>query len=352
MIFSRLILRWYHSSHRNLPWRSTKDPYKIWLSEIILQQTRVNQGKAYYLKFLNAFPNIDDLAKADEEYVLKLWQGLGYYSRARNLHKTAIYISEELQGHFPKKYKEVLKLRGIGPYTAAAICSICYNEKRAVVDGNVYRVLARTHNIQTEINTNKGIKQFQHIADKLISKKNPGDYNQGLMDLGATICLPKNPQCTCCPMLNLCKSAGDDKIHLLPVKKKKKKPINRNISYLYITDGELFYMQKRQQNDIWKNLYDFPHLEEQIGIKNQTPSVQQKLMEILPNQSFKNISTQKFIHHLSHQKLYISITIIKINRLSKNKNYILMNRQKLHETPLPRPIDFFFKNSITPLIDK
>ena len=343
MIFSKLILRWYHSSQRNLPWRSTKDPYKIWLSEIILQQTRVNQGMAYYLKFLNAFPNIDDLAKADEEYVLKLWQGLGYYSRARNLHKTAIYISEELKGHFPNKYKEVIKLKGIGPYTAAAICSICYNEKRAVVDGNVYRVLARSHNIHTEINTNKGVKQFQHLADMLISEKNPGDYNQGMMDLGATICLPKNPQCTCCPILNLCKSAGDDNIHLLPAKKKKKKPIERNLSYLFITDGQVFYMQKRKQNDIWKDLYDFPHLEEQVGRGNETPNIQQKLMEILPNQPFKKIGTEKFIHHLSHQKLNISITNIKINRLSENKNYILMTRQKLLRIPLPRPIEFFFQ---------
>lgn len=343
MTFSNLILNWYNNGHRNLPWRFTKDPYKVWLSEIILQQTRITQGTAYYLKFVNTFPSIIDLANADEEYVLKLWQGLGYYSRARNLHKTAKFICEELNGVFPKKYTEIIKLKGIGPYTAAAISSICYSEKRAVVDGNVYRVLARTHNIHTEINSNKGIKEFQYLADQLISEKNPGDYNQGLMDLGATICLPKKPKCNRCPVKKACESKEQEVAHHLPIKRKKKKPVRRNLNYLFIEGGQYFYMQKRIQNDIWKDLYDFPHTDEQLSDKDETPTVIEKLMEILPNKPFENLRTYQFIHHLSHQKLHISITHVKTNNLLKNKNYILMNKKKLLNTPLPRPIELFFQ---------
>ena len=191
MEFSNHIVQWFNKNQRNLPWRTSKDPYKIWISEIILQQTRVAQGISYYNNFINTFSNVSALAEAKEEDVLKLWQGLGYYSRARNIHFTAKYIKEELNGHFPDQYIELLKLKGIGPYTAAAISSICFNEKRAAVDGNVYRVLARVFNINTPTNSTSGIKEFQKLADNLISSENPGDYNQGLMELGATVCTPK-----------------------------------------------------------------------------------------------------------------------------------------------------------------
>tara|TARA_B100001093_G_scaffold106103_2_gene98413 strand:- start:2369 stop:3409 length:1041 start_codon:yes stop_codon:yes gene_type:complete len=343
LIFSHLILNWYQNSKRNLPWRSTRDPYKIWLSEIILQQTKIAQGTAYYLKFLNAFPNIRDLANAPEEHVMKLWQGLGYYTRARNLHKTAKFVSDELNGVFPNKYSEIIKLKGIGPYTAAAISSICFNEKRAVVDGNVYRVLARTHKIITEINSNLGRKEFQQLADQLICKKNPGDYNQGLMDLGSTICLPKKPKCNFCPVNKSCKSKKDNLKLLLPNKIKKKKPLKRTIHYLFIEGSKHFYMQKRKQNDIWKNLYDFPQIEKQSSNNLEKLSVQQKLKKIIPNKSFINIGTSKFIHNLSHQKLHISITHIKTNNLLEISEYILMTRKKLKKIPIPKPIELFFQ---------
>ena len=221
MKFSSHILKWYHKEHRNLPWRASKDPYNIWLSEIILQQTRVSQGLGYYIKFNTTFPTIKDLAIAHEQQVLKLWQGLGYYSRARNLHATAKHIHFNLKGLFPDNYKDLLKLKGVGPYTASAISSICFNEKRAAVDGNVYRVLARVFSIKTPINSSQGIKEFQQLADSLISKRDPGDYNQGLMELGATVCTPKKVDCIKCPINSLCIAKSQNTIYQFPVKEKK-----------------------------------------------------------------------------------------------------------------------------------
>ena len=200
MDFSKVLINWYLKNNRELPWRKTKNPYHIWLSEIMLQQTRVAQGLPYYLKFTEAFPTVFDLANADESYVLKLWQGLGYYSRARNLHFTAKYIAEELNGVFPNTYKGLLKLKGVGDYTASAIASICYSEPTAVVDGNVYRVLSRYYGIDTPINSTKGIKDFKELAQQILDKENIGAYNQAIMDFGAIQCKPKSPNCGECPL--------------------------------------------------------------------------------------------------------------------------------------------------------
>ena len=237
MNFSNLLIQWYLHNKRDLPWRKTIDPYRIWLSEIILQQTRVDQGMAYYFKFIYNFPSVFDLAKASEEDVLKLWQGLGYYSRARNLHFSAKYIVNELKGTFPANYYNLIKLKGVGDYTASAIASICYNESTAVVDGNVYRVLARYFGINTPINTSKGIKKFKQLAQELIDSKNPGTYNQAAMELGATVCKPQKPLCNECVFNNSCVALSKNLISNLPVKVNKLKIKQRYFNYLVITTG-------------------------------------------------------------------------------------------------------------------
>ena len=230
MIFSKTLINWYSVNKRELPWRQTIDPYYIWLSEIILQQTQVAQGLPYYVKFTEEFPSVFHLAKAQEGHVLKLWQGLGYYSRARNLHTTAKYIAAELKGEFPNNYKDLLKLKGIGDYTASAIASICFNKPEAVVDGNVYRVLSRYFGIDTPINSPKGAKEFKQLAQELIDKKDPATFNQAIMEFGATQCKPQSPDCTLCPFTSSCIAFNENRIIELPVKiksgKAKKKYFN------------------------------------------------------------------------------------------------------------------------------
>jgi len=223
MQFYNTLIYWYLHNKRDLPWRKSKNPYYVWLSEIILQQTRVAQGLPYFLNFTKAFPTVFDLAEAKENTVLKLWQGLGYYSRARNLHFSAKYIKNELNGIFPTTYKDLLKLKGVGDYTASAIASICFNEPTAVVDGNVYRVLSRYFGIKTPINSTEGIKEFKKLAQTLIHTKDPGTYNQAIMDFGATLCKPKNPLCNECPFANSCVSLEKNLINELPIKEKKVK---------------------------------------------------------------------------------------------------------------------------------
>ena len=202
--YTKAILKWYADNHRILPWRQTSDPYKIWLAEIILQQTRVTQGLPYYLNFIKKFPSVIKLANASEKEILLEWQGLGYYSRARNLHFSAKYIVNELNGKFPNTYLDLLKLKGVGDYTASAIASICFNEPTAVVDGNVYRVLSRFFGIETPINSSKGIKEFKKLAQRLLPPSNVGDYNQGLMEFGAKQCKPQSPDCLTCPLSDAC----------------------------------------------------------------------------------------------------------------------------------------------------
>jgi len=220
LLFSKTLITWYLKNKRDLPWRGIANPYFIWLSEIILQQTRVAQGTPYYFAFTKAFPTINDLATAEEETVLKLWQGLGYYSRARNLHAAAKYVVDELDGVFPATFSEIIKLKGVGDYTASAIASICFNKPTAVVDGNVYRVLARYYGIDTPINTTAGIKQFKTLAQALLDPEQPGTHNQAMMEFGARHCTPKSPDCSTCVFKNGCAAFGNDKVSLLPVKLK------------------------------------------------------------------------------------------------------------------------------------
>ena len=255
--FSSVLLAWYDQNKRDLPWRQTKDPYLIWLSEIILQQTRVVQGLAYYNRFSERFPTPRALAEAPEDEVLKYWQGLGYYSRARNLHAAA----KSMQGEFPRTYEGVRALKGVGDYTAAAVCSIAYDMPYAVVDGNVYRVLARVFGMDTPIDSPAGKKQFTELAQKLLDKKRPGDYNQAIMDFGATVCTPAAPQCLVCPLAAVCRALADGRVEQLPVKAQKTKISNRYFHYIYVKQGENTWLHKRGAGDVWQNLYEPPLVE-------------------------------------------------------------------------------------------
>ena len=266
--FSKKLILWYLDHKRDLPWRTTAIPYYIWLSEIILQQTRVEQGLSYYQAFVSVYPTVKKLANASEQEVLKLWQGLGYYSRARNLHTTANYVSNELSGVFPTSYKELIKLKGVGDYTASAIASICFNEATAVVDGNVYRVLARYFGIATPINSSLGIKEFKNLAQQLIDIDNPGNHNQALMEFGARQCKPQKPNCEICIFNDSCIALQQKKVSELPVKLKKTKVKNIYFNYIVlISKNEKTFLQKRIGKGIWQNLYEFPVIETEKNFK-------------------------------------------------------------------------------------
>ncbi|SIO03467.1 A/G-specific adenine glycosylase [Algoriphagus halophilus] len=307
--FSYQILRWYHENPRDLPWRGTRNPYKIWLSEIILQQTRVAQGLPYYENFVNKYPTVQDLANAPEEEVLRLWQGLGYYSRARNLHFCAKYICTELNGKFPESYEGLLKLKGVGSYTASAIASFAFGEAKAVVDGNVFRVLARYFGIYTDIASGKGKKQFEALADEIIPRDMPDEYNQAIMDFGARQCTPTNPNCTECPLKSNCFAYTNELTKVLPVKIKKLKIRERNFHYYLIKCGSKWVWNKRGSGDIWEGLFDFPSKEQGVS-KNP-----------IDWESFEGEETQhyekKYRHILSHQRLNATFSEVEI----PSKNY-------------------------------
>ncbi len=314
MVFSNLLVQWYLQNKRDLPWRNTQNPYPIWLSEIMLQQTRVVQGLPYFLSFMNAFPTVFDLAKADEEQVLKLWQGLGYYSRARNLHKAAQYVAFQCNGVFPKSYIELLKLKGIGEYTAAAIASFSYNEAVPVVDGNVFRVLSRYFNIETDIAAASAKKEFAALAFELMPKNDPAIFNQAIMEFGALQCVPKNPNCEICPMNNSCLALQKKKVHLLPVKSKKLKVKNRFFNYLIIEDdNNKTIVQKRTGKGIWENLYEFPLIESEsvVDFDNIILPIKEhlKVNEII---SIREMDSNNKTHKLSHQHLDIKFWKVKI----------------------------------------
>jgi A/G-specific adenine glycosylase len=341
MTFSKKILAWYSENKRSLPWRNTTDPYRIWLSEIMLQQTRVAQGTPYYLKFIEQFPTVYDLANASEEKVLKLWQGLGYYSRARNLHFTAKTIVEKYQGNFPDSYDELLNLKGVGDYTASAIASISYNRPEPVVDGNVYRVLSRYFGVDIPINESKGIKYFKNLARKVLNTENIRDYNQGIMEFGAIQCTPKNPLCVSCPLNRNCIAFQTNNIDRFPVKLKKTKLRKRFFNYLVVLDEDgNTHLIKRSGQDIWQNLYEFPLLEtkEEIDLKE----VKQRLSEILtleePHLVYE-ASEKTVIHKLSHQHLYTKFWIVKTSDRLANG----LSHMELEKYPVPVLIAEFIK---------
>jgi len=318
MNFTEILTSWYSEGKRSLPWRETRNPYNIWLSEIILQQTQIKQGLPYYESFVNNFPSVFDLAEAKEEQILKLWQGLGYYSRARNLHHTANYIVDNLQGVFPTTYKDLLKLKGIGDYTASAIASICFNEATAVVDGNVYRVLSRYYGIETPINSTQGIKEFKALAQSLLPDDNLGDYNQAIMEFGAMQCKPKKPNCNDCPLQKSCIAFNKNSISQLPVKLKKTKVSKKHFNFIVLIseDGKTV-LQQRTNKGIWQNLYQFPLVETTKGLLEHDFESNIDVKSILngTNYSFSLYNENEIVHKLSHQHLYTKFWIVNVDRL-------------------------------------
>ncbi|MCH3881104.1 MULTISPECIES: A/G-specific adenine glycosylase [Tenacibaculum] len=334
MAFSNTLIFWYLQNNRELPWRKTQNPYFVWLSEIMLQQTRVAQGLPYFLKFTEAFPTVFDLAKADENTVLKLWQGLGYYSRARNLHFTAKYIANELNGEFPDNYKDLLQLKGIGDYTASAIASICFNQPNAVVDGNVYRVLSRYFGIKTPINSSAGIKEFKALAQTLIDTKQPGTYNQAIMDFGALHCKPQNPLCESCPLANSCVALEKKLTKELPIKEKKIKIKHRYFNFLVtITDKNETIIEERKGKGIWQNLYQFPLLETSNNIDEKEVVSSEEFENLFPFESTISLfNTKEIVHKLSHQHLHTRFWIVKTSEV-KTKT-LTWNQVKKQPVPV------------------
>ena len=318
MNFSNQLISWYLHNKRNLPWRATVNPYKIWLSEIILQQTRVDQGIEYYYKFVENFPTVKALASASEEQILKLWQGLGYYSRARNLHFSAKYVMNELNGEFPKTYNELIKLKGVGDYTASAVASICFNEATAVVDGNVYRVLARYFGIGTPINSTKGIKEFKQLAQQLLDTEDSGTHNQAIMEFGALMCKPQNPTCSNCLLNDSCVALSEKRVNQLPVKENKVKIIKRYFNYIVVeTEDNKTKIVKREKG-IWKNLYEFPLIETESLIDEKQLIEQQEFNALFKtaNIILKLFNNNVIIHKLSHQHIYTKFWIVKTQVLT------------------------------------
>jgi A/G-specific adenine glycosylase len=345
MAFSNSLLHWYLQNKRDLPWRNTTNPYPIWLSEIMLQQTRVAQGMPYFHAFMEAFPTVFDLAKADEEQVLKLWQGLGYYSRARNMHKTAQIIAFELNGNFPDNYTDLLRLKGIGEYTAAAIASFAFNEVVPVVDGNVFRVLARYFDVETDIASSSAKKEFSALAKELIPNDNPALFNQAIMEFGALQCVPKNPNCGICIFNSSCAALQKKKVDELPVKLKKTKVTNRFFNYLLFLDNHNnTIINKRIDKGIWHNLYEFPVIESDEELNFET--IENKIHEKYSNLGIESVSKYnetQIIHKLSHQKLHINFYKVDVTLEITNKTHL----DSLKNYPFPVVIyNFIEKYSI------
>lgn len=307
--FTETVLNWYQLNARDLPWRQTRDPYLIWLSEVILQQTRVQQGLPYYEAFKEKFPTVIDLAEAPEELVLRTWQGLGYYSRARNLHKTAKFISEELKGRFPSSYEKLLKLPGIGPYTAAAISSFAFDEHQAVVDGNVFRILSRYFGLAYDIAEAKNRNVYAELANDLMPKGKAALFNQSIMEFGALQCSP-NPTCANCPLIDTCVAFAKKQVSVLPIKTKKVKIVDRFFHYFVIEKNNSYLVQKRIKKDIWNSLFEF-YLKED--------KEHRELSYVLENDNFlRNLPgiwrqlTSRRPHQLSHQKIHLKAWHIQI----------------------------------------
>lgn len=318
MDFKRELIHWYSINKRDLPWRETKNPYYIWLSEIILQQTQVKQGLPYYEAFVKQYPSVFDLANASEEAVLKLWQGLGYYSRARNLHATAKHIAFNLNGKFPNNYKDLLTLKGVGDYTASAISSIAFNEVAAVVDGNVYRVLSRYFGIKTPINSTTGIKEFKSLASSLIDKKQPATFNQAIMEFGSRQCKPKNPDCTTCPINRGCAALQKKLTDTLPVKLKKTKVSTKYFNFLVCIDANKnILFEKRNKKGIWQNLYQFPLVESKKSLTINEFHLLNLEHTVLESSKFNYSLYNEIdkVHKLSHQHLHTKFWIVEVDLL-------------------------------------
>lgn len=328
LYIGKKLLLWYLQNARILPWRNTKNPYKIWISEIILQQTRVEQGTLYYINFINRFKDIKSLAEADIDSVLLLWKGLGYYSRAINVHKAAQQIMDKFDGNFPNEYKDIMSLKGIGKYTSAAISSICFNKKIPAIDGNFYRVLSRIFADDFDISQTKAHQYFSELALLIMPNEHFGDFNQAIMDLGAMICTPKNPNCEKCPIQSDCRAFAIDKTSFFPVKNKKIKTKNMDLTYYFIQYQNFFLIKQRDENSIWKKLFDFPTK--------------------ITSEMEKFIIKEDFIQHkLTHRNLNIRIYTLNIDnreifeKFQRKNKLNIININDAHLKSFPKPLEIF-----------
>ena len=328
-----------------MPWKFEKDPYKIWLSEIILQQTRVEQGLSYYNKFVKTYPTIHQLAAAKESDVFKLWEGLGYYSRCKNLLATATFISKECNGRFPEKYEDILQLKGVGPYTAAAIASFAYNLPHAVVDGNVMRVLARFFGIETPIDSIEGRKLFAQLSFQLLKKDQAAIYNQAIMDFGATICKPQLPQCADCILSSKCVALATDTIDILPIKTKKLIKKNRWFIYIVASYKGKYYLRKRNEKDIWQNLHEF------IGVETPQKIALEELIEL---SQFKQIvgpkdtigfTSEVYKQQLTHQTIFAYFVHVQLKKALRLQDFEAVDLQALKKLAFPKLTAQYLKDN-------
>ncbi|NBR15188.1 MAG: A/G-specific adenine glycosylase [Flavobacteriales bacterium] len=341
-LFQDVMVDWYQNFKRDLPWRNTRNPYKIWLSEIILQQTRVDQGLPYYEKFISHYPTVFELANADEQEILNDWQGLGYYSRARNLHKTAKEIVALYNGVFPDNYQDLLKLTGIGPYTAAAISSFAFDEVKAVVDGNVYRVLSRFYDIEEAIDSTTGKKNFDKLANELIDSTQPATYNQAIMEFGALQCVPVNPNCEICPLRMQCLSFKNKTIALRPVKTKKTKTTLRYFVYeIKVNKSNKFILEKREGKGIWQGLYQFP-LKEFVSQVEKDHYIENLKSDFV---------SKEYKHILSHQRILATFVLGKMEHSDLNANQIEVRIEDFSDFPVPRLMDKFWEENYAVLMN-
>jgi len=349
--FATELVRWWHNCKRDLPWKNTRDPYRIWISEIILQQTRVEQGKPYFAAFIKTFPNINALAEASEDKVLKLWEGLGYYSRARNLHHTAKHIDAELNGIFPNNYKDLLKLKGIGPYTAAAISSFAYDLPHAVVDGNVLRLISRVLGIIEPVDQPKTHEQISKFVSEAILHVAPASFNQALMDFGSMVCTPRNPDCTNCIFKTYCMAYRSEMVSHIPTKTKKAARKQRYFHFfdIQLNNGEQTVIVQRSVSDIWKKLYELPMIEtENTNVLNHEFIIQ-KWQDI---SGFKDDNIKitdpdiSLSQILTHQKIHGFFYEVHVTNWSEKINppYYLVNRKKVSNFAFPKILNEYFKS--------
>lgn len=345
MKVSNMLIAWYRENKRDLPWRHTRDPYIIWLSEIILQQTRVEQGMPYFYRFIETFPTIKDFAAAKESEILKLWEGLGYYSRARNMHMAAKEIQQVYSGKFPGDYEKLKKLKGIGDYTAAAIASFAFNLPYPVLDGNVYRFLSRYFGMQTPINSSKAKKEFLIVAGEIMEKKDPSIFNQAIMEFGALQCKPRNPECSTCIFGGSCYAVKNNQVLELPKKTRAKKPRERHFNYLFIRYKSKFFIHKRSIQDIWKHLYELPLIETQTAI-NASQLVKQPQYKLLSGNNKRVKLVTCFRHQLTHQTIratFYELEIVNIIPAYLKKNFIQIETENLTQYAFPRLIQKFLE---------
>jgi len=338
MKISKILIEWYKKNARNLPWRAENDPYRTWLSEIIFQQTRIDQGLSYYLSFVNSYPDLVSLASASEKEVLRLWQGLGYYSRARNMLETARLIHEKYNDSFPGTYEELIKLKGIGPYTAAAIASIAFNEVVPAIDGNVIRVISRLYAVDLAVDSGEGRKLIRELAEKIVDKDNPGDFNEAMMDLGAMVCTPRNPDCRICPLNTYCKALETGKPDSYPLKQKKAITRVRWFYYLHIRINDNMVIHNRTGRDIWKGLYDLPLIESEAELPAEKLLKKITTFPGIPgDQEIILTMTNRVKHQLSHQTLFIHFISLKLNEPFElpGDNYLLIPEQDINSYPVP-----------------